>query len=96
MFNFYAGRSGRTFEANYRVYPVSFIDKNDAENGDKIFLPPSALDRLGMTHSKYMYVDVLRMCFIKRSFTRPVCTVCPLTAFTWLLRRIDYVLHFCH
>ena len=29
---------------------MSFIDKNDAENGDKIFLPPSALDRLGKSH----------------------------------------------
>lgn len=38
--------SGR-FEASYRVYPVSFIDKPEAERGDKIFLPPSALDRLG-------------------------------------------------
>lgn len=34
------------FEASYRAYPVSFIDKLDAENGDKVFLPPSALDRL--------------------------------------------------
>jgi len=34
------------FEASYIAYPVSFIDKLDAENGDKVFLPPSALDRL--------------------------------------------------
>ena len=34
------------FEANYRCYPVTFIDKPEAETGDKIFLPPSALDRL--------------------------------------------------
>ena len=34
------------FEANYRCYPVTFIDKPDAEKGDKIFMPPSALDRL--------------------------------------------------
>jgi ubiquitin fusion degradation protein 1 len=46
LFNFGAG----VFEANYRCYPVSFIDKLDAENGDKIFLPPSALDRLGGSH----------------------------------------------
>lgn len=47
MFGFgFPGRAG-VFEAKYRVYPVSFIDKNDAENGNKIFLPPSALDRLG-------------------------------------------------
>ena len=47
MFNFFAGRGERTFESRYRVYPVSFIDKPEAENGDKIFMPPSALDRLG-------------------------------------------------
>lgn len=47
MFGFnFPGRGG-VFEAKYRVYPVSFIDKNDSENGNKIFLPPSALDRLG-------------------------------------------------
>lgn len=54
MFNFYAGRGGGTFEGNYRVYPVSFIDKVDAENGDKIFLPPSALDRLGSFYSSLL------------------------------------------
>ena len=47
MFSFYGARGGGIFDANYRVYPVSFIDKLDAENGDKIFLPSSALDRLG-------------------------------------------------
>ena len=45
MFNM--GGRGGTFEHNYRCYPVSFIDKVDAENGDKVFLPSSALDRLG-------------------------------------------------
>ena len=43
----FGGFAGGTFEANYRCYPVSFLDKLEAENGDKIFLPPSALDRLG-------------------------------------------------
>lgn len=38
---------GGRFEASYRCYPVSFLDKPEAERGDKIFLPPSALDRLG-------------------------------------------------
>jgi len=46
----FGGFAGGTFEANYRCYPVSFLDKLDSENGNKIFLPPSALDRLG-THS---------------------------------------------
>lgn len=41
------GAGGGRFEASYRCYPVSFIDKPEAERGDKLFLPPSALDRLG-------------------------------------------------
>ena len=49
MFGFIFGRQDNgVFEAKYRVYPVSFIGKNDAENGDKIFMPPSALDKLGI------------------------------------------------
>lgn len=47
MFNGF-GLGGGTFDSNYRAYPVSFIDKGDAEHADKVFLPPSALDRLGM------------------------------------------------
>lgn len=35
------------FEAMYRAMPVAFIDKQSAEFGDKVILPPSALDRLG-------------------------------------------------
>lgn len=48
MFGFFNHGLGRmaNFEASYRAYPVSFIDKLDAEHGDKVFLPPSALDRL--------------------------------------------------
>jgi ubiquitin fusion degradation protein 1 len=38
---------GGHFEAHYRAMPVAFIDKGSAEFGDKIILPPSALDRLG-------------------------------------------------
>lgn len=41
------GMPGGTFEAMYRAMPVAFIDKQSAENGDKIFMPPSALERLG-------------------------------------------------
>lgn len=47
MFGQHFGLGGGTFEANYRAFPVSFIDKAVAENADKVFLPPSALDRLG-------------------------------------------------
>jgi hypothetical protein len=48
MFGFFNHGIGplANFEASYRAYPVSFIDKLDAEKGDKVFLPPSALDRL--------------------------------------------------
>ncbi|KAL4431959.1 hypothetical protein ABPG77_000226 [Micractinium sp. CCAP 211/92] len=44
---------GGRFEASYRCYPVSFLDKPEAERGDKIFLPPSALDRLAQLHIDY-------------------------------------------
>ncbi|KAK3206314.1 hypothetical protein Dsin_020360 [Dipteronia sinensis] len=42
-----------TFEQHYRCYPVSFIDKPHLENGDKIVMPPSALDRLASMHIEY-------------------------------------------
>jgi ubiquitin fusion degradation protein 1 len=38
---------GGSFTAHYRAMPVAFIDKQQAEFGDKVILPPSALDRLG-------------------------------------------------
>lgn len=34
------------FNRQFRCYPVSFIDRSDLEHGDKIVLPPSALDTL--------------------------------------------------
>lgn len=40
-----AARDG-AFHRQFRSYPVSFIDRSDLENGDKIVLPPSALDTL--------------------------------------------------
>lgn len=52
MFNFGALR-GSTFEARYRAYPVAFLDKTTAEEGDKVILPPSALDRLVSLHIEY-------------------------------------------
>ena len=55
MFGFFGGGfpAGGRFEARYRVYPVAFIDKPEAERGDKIFLPPSALDKLAQLHIEY-------------------------------------------
>ena len=51
MFRFGGGgdrgnRASSLFEAQYRAYPVSFIDRSELDKGDKIILPPSALDRL--------------------------------------------------
>lgn len=40
------GYPARSFEQSYQCYPVSFIDKPQLENGDKVLLPPSALDHL--------------------------------------------------
>eukprot|EP00871_Galdieria_phlegrea_P004784 jgi/Galph1/5306/GphlegSOOS_G3988.1 len=41
------------FQRNLRAYPVSFIDKPQLENGDKIVLPPSALDALTQMQVSY-------------------------------------------
>jgi ubiquitin fusion degradation protein 1 len=56
MFGGFGGGGGR-FEAHYRCYPVTFIDKPEAERGDKIFMPPSALDRLGKKRTIYTIVE---------------------------------------
>lgn len=37
-----------SFEQMYRCYPSSLIDKSHVESGDKIIMPQSALDRLGL------------------------------------------------
>ncbi|MCL7028906.1 hypothetical protein MKW94_008571 [Papaver nudicaule] len=44
---------GRSFQQTYHCYPVSFIDKPQLERGDKIIMPPSALDRLASLHIDY-------------------------------------------
>ena len=44
MFSRFGG--GGRFTASYRAYPVSFIDRPQLELGDKVILPPSALERL--------------------------------------------------
>ncbi|KAL7680097.1 putative ubiquitin fusion degradation protein Ufd1 [Plasmopara halstedii] len=41
------------FDEHYRVYPVSFCDKAHLEDGDKILLPPSALEMLARLHIEY-------------------------------------------
>ncbi|KAI8473018.1 MAG: ubiquitin fusion degradation protein UFD1-domain-containing protein [Monoraphidium minutum] len=55
MFNFYdpVGMGSGHFEATYRAFPLAFIDKQSAEYGDKVIMPPSALDRLASLHIEY-------------------------------------------
>lgn len=52
--------TGTSFEQTYRCYPVSFIDKPQLESGDKIIMPPSALDRLASLHIEYPMLFELR------------------------------------
>lgn len=47
------GYHGTSFEQTYRCYPASFIEKPQLEVGDKIIMPPSALDRLASLHIDY-------------------------------------------
>ncbi|GAY38068.1 hypothetical protein CUMW_033860 [Citrus unshiu] len=49
----YENHHDAAFERKYRCYPISFIDKPHLENGDKIVMPPSALDRLAYLHIEY-------------------------------------------
>lgn len=54
------GYSGTSFEQSYRCYPASFIEKPQIESGDKIIMPPSALDRLASLHIDYPMLFELR------------------------------------
>jgi len=47
------GYPATSFEQTYKCYPASFIDKPQLETGDKIIMPPSALDRLASLHIDY-------------------------------------------
>ncbi|KAM7264065.1 hypothetical protein ACFE04_001748 [Oxalis oulophora] len=51
---------GTSFEQTYRCYPASFIEKPQIESGDKIIMPPSALDRLASLHIDYPMLFELR------------------------------------
>jgi ubiquitin fusion degradation protein 1 len=48
----FGGPPGR-FDHQYQAYPVSFIGKDDLEKGNKIILPPSALDHLARLNISY-------------------------------------------
>ncbi|XP_022146194.1 ubiquitin fusion degradation protein 1 homolog [Momordica charantia] len=54
------GYHGTSFEQTYRCYPASFIEKPQIETGDKIIMPPSALDRLASLHIDYPMLFELR------------------------------------
>ncbi|KAJ4716627.1 ubiquitin fusion degradation protein 1-like [Melia azedarach] len=54
------GYHGTSFEQSYRCYPASFIEKPQIESGDKIIMPPSALDRLASLHIDYPMLFELR------------------------------------
>ncbi|KAG7401775.1 Ubiquitin recognition factor in ER-associated degradation protein 1 [Phytophthora boehmeriae] len=51
--NFNVNDFPQRFDELYRVYPVSFCDKAHLEDGDKILLPPSALETLARLHIEY-------------------------------------------
>eukprot|EP00892_Ulva_mutabilis_P004339 jgi/Ulvmu1/2277/UM013_0124.1 len=44
---------GGFFDQNFRAYPVAFIEKESAESGDKVILPPSSLNKLASMHVEY-------------------------------------------
>ncbi|XP_061351226.1 uncharacterized protein LOC133296288 [Gastrolobium bilobum] len=60
------GYHGTSFEQTYRCYPASFIEKPQIESGDKIIMPPSALDRLASLHIDYPMLFELRNDAVER------------------------------
>ncbi|XWS67812.1 hypothetical protein CRYUN_Cryun04dG0037600 [Craigia yunnanensis] len=60
------GYHGTSFEQSYRCYPASFIEKPQIESGDKIIMPPSALDRLASLHIDYPMLFELRNDAVER------------------------------
>ncbi|KAJ6812086.1 ubiquitin fusion degradation protein 1-like protein [Iris pallida] len=61
------GYHGTSFEQTYRCYPASFIEKPQLEIGDKIIMPPSALDRLASLHIDYPMLFELRNAATERT-----------------------------
>ncbi|XP_021739549.1 B3 domain-containing protein At3g19184-like [Chenopodium quinoa] len=59
FFNGYPYHGG-SFEQSYQCYPASYIEKPQIESGDKIIMPPSALDRLASLHIDYPMLFELR------------------------------------
>jgi len=50
---FFGGGVPGRFDHQYQAFPVSFIGKEDLENGNKIILPQSALDHLARLNISY-------------------------------------------
>lgn len=50
---FFGGGVPGRFDHQYQCFPVSFIGKEDLEKGNKIILPPSALDHLARLNISY-------------------------------------------
>ncbi|KAF2086919.1 ubiquitin fusion degradation protein [Saccharata proteae CBS 121410] len=51
-----SGGAPRRFDEYFRCYPVAMLpgpERNDANHGGKVFLPPSALDKLTRLHITY-------------------------------------------
>ncbi|CAN1231240.1 Ubiquitin recognition factor in ER-associated degradation protein 1, partial [Linum grandiflorum] len=58
--------SSATFEQFYRCYPVAFLDKPHLEKGNKVIMPPSALERLAKLHIDYPMLFELHNPSVKR------------------------------
>ncbi|XP_022971130.1 ubiquitin recognition factor in ER-associated degradation protein 1-like isoform X1 [Cucurbita maxima] len=54
------GYRGASFEQRYQCFSASFIDKPHIETGDRIIMPPSALDRLASLQIDYPMLFELR------------------------------------
>lgn len=51
-----AGHTPRRFDEYYRCYPVAMMpgpERKNANHGGKLFMPPSALDKLTRLHITY-------------------------------------------
>ncbi|KAH1252060.1 Ubiquitin fusion degradation protein 1 [Glycine max] len=60
FFNGYGYQGTSSFEQTFRCYSASFIEKPEIENGDKIIMPPSVLDRLAFLRMDYPMMFELR------------------------------------
>lgn len=50
---FFGGGVPNRFDRQYQCFPVSFLGRDDLEKGNKIVLPPSALDHLARLNISY-------------------------------------------